>query len=107
MEIGGYDTFYHTEDAAALMRTMLEVVGWAEPVTEKLEPTELMREIPADLLDEVEFCVYPDQAAKDAWDKDLGPDGTMIYFIVSPDSLTVVTDEGLTQKIRLAFPPQP
>jgi hypothetical protein len=105
MEIGGFDTRYLTDDPAGLMQGILAAVGWADPVTEKLEPTERMREIPAEELDFVEFCIYPDQAAKDAWDKDVGPDGSMIYFVVRADDLCVCTDEGLTQTIRRAFPP--
>lgn len=93
MDIGGYDTIYDTGEPEQLMRAILAAVGWAAPVFESDE--------------EHGWFVYPDQAAKAGWDQDVGPEDTMIYFIVDPGRLTVVSDGTMTAAIRGQFPPSP
>ena len=97
MEIGGYDTIYDTADPAALMTAIMSWTGWTQPVEEK----------PADSISATatELFFYRSQADKDIWDDDLGPDNSMIYFIVNEGRLTVVTDGILTAGIRKMFPP--
>jgi hypothetical protein len=94
MEIGGYDTLYETADPRALMESIKHWTGWLEPVVEDHGAT-----------DQEGWFFYRSQADKDAWDDDVGPDEGMIYFIVEPGCLTVVTDGILTAGIRQQFPP--
>jgi hypothetical protein len=89
MEIGGYDTIYETAEPTRLLLAIMIALGWSAPVTEWINDRELF--------------FYRDQAARDAWDRDVGPDETMVYFIVDPGRLTVVSDEVLTAAIRVRF----
>ena len=91
MEIRGDDTTYTTATPEQGMQAILALVGWPAPLLEPVAAGEL-------------FC-YRDQASKDAWDRDVGPAGTMLHFIIEPGTLTVVSDGPLTALIRAQYPP--
>jgi len=85
MEIGGYDTIIPTNNPTKVIKEIMNFVEWENAVIE---------------CDEIDsFFWYRDEEAKKVWDEGI-EENTMIYFIPSRNSLTVVTDKELTDKIR-------
>ena len=96
MEIGGHDTIIDTDDPHKAAQKIMDWVGWTNAVIEKDE--------------DEDFFYYQDQTAKDAWEeKGLVPalENTMIYFLIHPGQLTVVTDKELTDSIREMYETMP
>lgn len=85
--IGGYDTIYKDDDVHSLLEQIIGFLGW-----EVYE------------WDGNDLFLYESELAKQTWDNMVAPENTMVHFIVNPGQLTVVTDQDLTDSIRIRFP---
>ncbi len=84
MEIGGYDYRFPISvgNVYAFWLRIFGILGeyWPEYVVEWD-------------FEEREVFVYRDRLGKESWDDDVGPPGTMLYFIMKEGEMTIVHDE--------------
>lgn len=95
MDIGGYDLFMTIKDPLTnieIARLLMDFINWQDCIHEDAS-------LNGCHLDD--FFWYKNKEAFEAWEKDIGPENTMLHFIFDGlDQLTIVSDKDQHEQLE-------